>query len=77
LELHLLYKKCTYSSCPGQRPNSERIDPRFDAYRPIFVKKLRDMGVYKIDLKCEICQPVSKLDYGPRIIEYNLILDRP
>jgi hypothetical protein len=39
-----------------QSSNSERSDLRFDAYKPIFVK--RDMEVNMLDLRRDISKPV-------------------
>ncbi len=41
--------------------SSERSDLRFEAWKPVFVK--RDMGVYMLDLLREICKPVLILDF--------------
>jgi hypothetical protein len=41
--------------------NSERSDLRFEAWKPVFVK--RDRGVYMINLMRGICKLVLKLDF--------------
>ncbi len=49
-----------------QSTNLERIDLRFEAWKPpVFVKS--DMGVYIIEHFREICKPVLELDFRRRM----------
>jgi hypothetical protein len=57
--------------CEIQSSNSEKSDLRFEAGKPVFVK--RDMGVYMINLYRDICKPVLKLIFLRRIAQWSSI----